>query len=1358
MAKNYSIYFLLVVFLINPFQAFSANKTFTGPGNFSDATKWSGSSLPVSGDDLQIDGSCIFDDTRGLTFGRLNLGNPSPAGMISWASGSTANLIVERIQMNNNLSRIDMTNGGILTVTMSWNMGGSAALISGTGTVIFQTPSLTLPLQLTNFNNLSIQIAAGATIVLSRPTTVRGNLFITSGRLDVSSAHYPLFIGRNFINNGVFVPRSGTVTFNGTLSQQISGTTTTTFNNLTVSTFGINLLRSINVAGVLAFTSGRINTSANIVTVNPGGSVTGAAAGRYVNGFLRKTISAGSNITELYEIGNNSTYNPVSLTFATVTTTGTLTARERISDHPSLGSSCIDPLKSVNNYWTFTASGLAFTTYSATCNFTSADHDALGNPILFGIQAFSGTWQMPLTSSRTSTSTTGTGFTALGELAAGESSSPASVLVASNPGTNVCPGTSVTFTATPLNGGTVPVYQWIKNGALVGTNSPTYLDSMLNSADSIRCLVTSNNPCVFIPTVSSLSSLITPVIGVWRGVSNTLWSTATNWCGDVVPSSTDNIVINSGVPNMPVLTGNTSCNNLTLSAGANLMLSGFSLTVNGLFNATGTFTGNATSSLVINGTGGSSNLNLTQTTRADRTLQNLTINRPSSTIMLGDSLLLSGTLTLSNGSLNTSDVLRLLSSSAGTARIATITSGNITGKVTMERFLPGGTGWHLLSSPVTGCTLNDWSDDFIIGGFPGSPYPTVTNSSILTYNETIAGLYDYGYETPSGMGLALSANKGFWAYIINTPLTIDVTGNVITGDQSVSLSYTNNDASTEVGWNLIANPYPSTIDWDSPFITRTNMDAAVYLFNGGAEQYTTYVGGIGINGGSQYIPSSQGMLVQATGPGAGITFRETVKSPEDPSFMKLHQTSPQGDMLRLSVTGNGGQDETVLRFSPDFSMSYDHGYDATKLINWDANAPAICSVTGQNYSINALPPISQSYSIPLRVIVMASGIYTIKLDQHHALPSTSCITLEDKLTGIHTNFITDSTYSCYISDTTLSARFRLHISKPVEFTVYNETCHNGKAIALLPSAGICQVTWKDSANNVIKYSGAAQFADTLSNLSEGTYHFSFTSSTLQCGVLSDEVQLGRDSLTVTTVTEEPLCSNSSDGQIELTCNSTEELGVSVSKGNLVCFSDTMNSSVTINGLAEGVYMITWSNQCATDSAAVTLTPTYSVTADFLATLDTVNLNGSIDFFNTSSGAGLFMWDFGDGTLDYTSDPDHIYTVPGYYQVTLIASNSYCSDTAVKTIYVSPNSIGRYNDPSLKMYLRDDNMLVISSDNGLQPGTTLKVMSMEGKQILLHVASIEKKLELQLPDLCSGIYSVMLTTGEQISCSRFVISR
>jgi len=71
---------------------------------------------------------------------------------------------------------------------------------------------------------------------------------------------------------------------------------------------------------------------------------------------------------------------------------------------------------------------------------------------------------------------------------------PAGVSVTATPNP-FCPGSSVTCTATPVNGGTTPAYQWKVNGVNVGTNAPAYTFNPLNN-DSVRCVMTSNLTCV----------------------------------------------------------------------------------------------------------------------------------------------------------------------------------------------------------------------------------------------------------------------------------------------------------------------------------------------------------------------------------------------------------------------------------------------------------------------------------------------------------------------------------------------------------------------------------------------------------------------------------------------------------------------------------------------------------------------------------------------------------------------------------------------------------------------------------------------------------------------------------------------
>lgn len=80
--------------------------------------------------------------------------------------------------------------------------------------------------------------------------------------------------------------------------------------------------------------------------------------------------------------------------------------------------------------------------------------------------------------------------------------------------TSICAGTSVTFTATPINGGSAPIYQWYKNGNTVGNNSATYTDNTLQNGDAIICELTSNATCATTNNVISngIIMTVTPVV------------------------------------------------------------------------------------------------------------------------------------------------------------------------------------------------------------------------------------------------------------------------------------------------------------------------------------------------------------------------------------------------------------------------------------------------------------------------------------------------------------------------------------------------------------------------------------------------------------------------------------------------------------------------------------------------------------------------------------------------------------------------------------------------------------------------------------------------------------------------------
>lgn len=83
--------------------------------------------------------------------------------------------------------------------------------------------------------------------------------------------------------------------------------------------------------------------------------------------------------------------------------------------------------------------------------------------------------------------------------------------------TTICAGQSVTFKAMPTNGGTNPVFEWVKNGSVVGGDS-VFQTSSLANGDSVYLRMYNNSDCVIIyPARSNVihittSQAVTPSI------------------------------------------------------------------------------------------------------------------------------------------------------------------------------------------------------------------------------------------------------------------------------------------------------------------------------------------------------------------------------------------------------------------------------------------------------------------------------------------------------------------------------------------------------------------------------------------------------------------------------------------------------------------------------------------------------------------------------------------------------------------------------------------------------------------------------------------------------------------------------
>ncbi|MBL0047056.1 MAG: PKD domain-containing protein [Bacteroidetes bacterium] len=511
--------------------------------------------------------------------------------------------------------------------------------------------------------------------------------------------------------------------------------------------------------------------------------------------------------------------------------------------------------------------------------------------------------------------------------------------------------------------------------------------------------------------------------------------------------------------------------------------------------------------------------NTAQSISGATTFYDLIINNTSGGVSIssGAQNLISA-LDLANGVFTTSgQSFTLLSTSSATAHILPVTGGNLVGNVTMQRYVPAGLpGWFLLGSPVQSSVIEDWDDDLILVGFPGVDGYAGSFVSAYTYNETIGGLNDNpaAYIPATNSTNNSPTGTGFWIWMADnlTTLnanTIDVTGPPEIGNKNLNVSFTSSGGIANDGWNLVANPYCSTIDWDAPAWTKSSMDNATYIYHGTTQQYASYVAGVGTNGGSRYIPSSQGFYVKANAAAPVLIATENIKASTNPSYLKQAASNNSKEVVYITCEGISFTDETALHFTDSASLGFDSNWDAVKLFSDNSqNISLSTRIALQDLSINSLPKLTSSITIPLRAKVGTSGQYTLSFRGLESLSASICITLEDTYSGVITNLRNQNTFAYFLSDTANKPRFLIQISNAYKIETTPSTCGttgSGKLIITGNTNSIYALS--NMQGTIIKSSVLNAGVDTVSNLNIGQYLLLFTDSSSACISFADTVEI-----------------------------------------------------------------------------------------------------------------------------------------------------------------------------------------------------------------------------------------------------------
>ncbi len=487
------------------------------------------------------------------------------------------------------------------------------------------------------------------------------------------------------------------------------------------------------------------------------------------------------------------------------------------------------------------------------------------------------------------------------------------------------------------------------------------------------------------------------------------------------------------------ISGNTTINN-----GGSFTVSTYcSLTFNGLLTITngGSYSNSTTTGVVLKGgiTNGSSgtftagtgiytfNTN-SQEINGNLAIPNVTITASAIlTITSSSALTVSGTLTNSAGN----GGLVLQSDATSTASLIH-SSADV--PATVQRYITGAAeAWHFLSSPVSAQSISGtWLPSGTYGGTGGTGY------DLYLWDEP-KSCWKYKlnakWDSLNGGSNNFNVGRGYLYSVQATNQTKIFSGNLNNGTQSIALKYAGTDLTVK-GFNLVGNPYPSSIDWQaSSGWTRTNLTTSgsgydMWIYNPATSNYGVInsASGTGTNSVTRYIAPMQGFFVRAASSGTlGMT--NAIRVANDAYDWKSASFDP--DVLSITVASeqNSGSDEARLLFGYPQNQE-----GAPKLFSPATTAPSLYLAEGtKNYTLRYLSDTLVNREVAVLFKPGTTGRYTLTFDFNPALFKT--VILEDRQAKTIQNLNSQSTYRFSATAADQPNRFLLHFAPIKEFQI-----------------------------------------------------------------------------------------------------------------------------------------------------------------------------------------------------------------------------------------------------------------------------------------------------------------------------------
>lgn len=830
------------------------------------------------------------------------------------------------------------------------------------------------------------------------------------------------------LSSRTFNPGS-TIVYNGSAAQFMSFSTPSSVNTIIDNTSGVSLVDDVVIGGNLILTAGNLSVGPNILTLS--GSVTANGNSIVVGPGSSLVIDGSGTIGTFPFAAGPQTFSDFTLnrpgqtvTFAMdATVTGAVTLTNGTLAFP--GQS-------------LTLSG----TFAATGGALSADDASVliieGNGAL-GTLEFTpaGNTLGTLTLNRTSGSVTLDGNLLIAEalnLTVGDFNNVSGLTLADD------------ATLTRANNG-----QLLGEPILTAANeyyNVTYTGQVTTGVelpdpdqDNLKDLtinggpVTLSNDIVVHGDVNLLSSSLNPdghtitlagQPGVWNRQSGTFASS-----GSTVIITGDITVTASTTPQL---------HNLTLSDGSTLTTSAGRINISGnlLVDAGSTFIHN-NGTLAFNGSGDQ------DFGGAGKTYNNLIVDKSGGNVQFTSSVSLTGRLTIeSPTTVITGGVLTLLSTSDGATGNGSIgpipTGASISGNVSVRRYMSEeGRIYRYISSPIQSMTVAQLQAAGIIvsGDFDGASPCLGCQPSMYWWDETLGGDNSVGYVPfPSNSaGESMEVGRGYATFVADDVIpgnvTISYSGTINWGDISLPVTYTDTGNPSSDGWNLVGNPYPSSIDWDLGW-TKSGISPVIAIRDNGGGGVYQYWDGTGVpdNIPNGVIATGQAFWVRATGANPQLVIHESAKSSQTGIFFRKDTREEVVPTLAISLKKGADEDVAYYKIRKGATPELDD-LDGPKLNNVIFDISTL-TPEGISMAINATDKPLCGQPLQLRIRDVTNGTYRIGA-RRTGLFEGYQVTLVDKYTNTNFELSSGDEYEYVVTNdaaTKAQDRFSIILTEP----------------------------------------------------------------------------------------------------------------------------------------------------------------------------------------------------------------------------------------------------------------------------------------------------------------------------------------